>query len=94
MDHCSDHAAHERAIGVHDARLDAHGEAIDDMKLCIEKLTILQEEQQEWRRVADERISALESKPGMRWEAATSQLLNIALTLALGALAVAIGLNA
>ena len=94
MEHCQDHAAHARAIGVHDARLQAHGDEIDSMKLCIEKLTVIQEEQQEWKRLADERIAALEAKPGKRWETVTSQLLNVVLTLALGALAVTIGLNA
>lgn len=65
---CIEHAAHARAIGKHDERLDAHGDEIDQLRDCVTRLTALQEADAAWRADAEKRIDALEAAPGERWE--------------------------
>lgn len=66
---CAAHIAHERAIARHDARLDSHGEGIDQLRECVTRLTALQEADAAWRADAERRLDALEAAPGERWEA-------------------------
>ncbi len=69
-DHCLDHAAHDRAITVHDRRLNEHGHQIDDMALILQKLSDIEEQNaarilqaQERLDAQAERINALEQQP-------------------------------
>lgn len=85
-EHCPDHSAHERAINVHDERLNAHGDEIDSMRECIARLTAIQEADQRWREEADARIAALEMKPARRWDSVVDKLIIAAVGAAFGAL--------
>lgn len=76
--------AHERAIGVHDARLDAHGVQIDDMRECIAKLTVIVEQQQRTAEVMERRIAALEAQPAKGWERIKASVLTGAVSLVVG----------
>lgn len=68
MEHCEDHSAHERAIRVHDKRLDSHGKQID---IALETLSAIKEiERQNQERIdaLEERIASLEAMPSQRWD--------------------------
>lgn len=88
---CADHSAHERAIGAHDKRLDAHGGDIDELRECVVRLTALQEAHTAWQSDAVERISALEAAPGRRWEAVANYAITGSAGLLLGLLASHLG---
>lgn len=94
---CPDHSAHERAIAVHDKRLDAHGDAIDDLRTAIVKLTDIERQNQtridamedalrEAKESMDERISQLEARPGRRWDTAVTVVVTASLTTAVNLL--------
>lgn len=91
MEGCTEHSAHQRAIGQHDKRLDAHGGEIDELRECVVRLTALQEAHSAWQADADERLSALESAPGRRWETATNYVLSAAVGIVLGMVAAHFG---
>ncbi len=67
-EHCEDHAAHGRAISVHDKRLDSHGGQIDDIKETLAALREIERQNQERIDRMDERIAALEAVPAKRWD--------------------------
>ena len=83
MDQCLEHSAHERAIALHDKRLEAHGGEIDELRECVVRLTAIQEANTAWQTAAEERIAALEAAPAKRWDSVVNY--------ALGTLAVALG---
>lgn len=75
MEHCEDHSAHERAIGVHDKRLDAHGGQID---LILETLATLKEiERQNQERIdaLEARIASMEALPSQKWDTLVKALI-------------------
>lgn len=87
MDVCTEHSAHERAIGQHDRRLDAHGGEIDELRECVVRLTALQEAHSAWQADADDRIAALEAAPGKRWDAAINYALTAVIGIVIGMMA-------
>lgn len=76
-DFCQDHSEHARAISHHDTRLDKHSETLDelkegqfDLRLNVQKLTDIEEQNSKIfvrhdRMLAehDQRISAIEDQP-------------------------------
>lgn len=101
---CADHSAHARAIRQHEKRLDGHSGEIDDIKSCVVRITALLERQQDeadkqakayekWRDESEARISALEAKPGQRWEQVQGYLLTCALGLVVGIVGAYLGLK-
>lgn len=78
-EYCQEHSAHQRAIRVHDERMEKHGRELDDLRECVVRLTALQESQAkeyaEWRHEAEARLSAIENAPAKRWETATTAML-------------------
>lgn len=69
-DFCSDHSAHQRAIDVHDHRLNSHGRQLDDFSVILQRLTDI--EDQNAKRIGQaqqrldnhsRRIDALEDQP-------------------------------
>ena len=95
---CSEHSAHQRAIRVHDERMEKHGRELDDLRECVVRLTALQESQAkeyaEWRREAEARIVAIESAPAKRWETITAAALTAMVGAVVGFIAANIGLGA
>lgn len=92
MENCPDHSAHQRAIGQHDKRLDAHGDEIDDLRECVVRLTALQEAHAAWQEDADARIAALEAVPAKRWQSVANYTLTAVLGLVAGLVATHFGL--
>lgn len=80
-DTCSQHSAHERAIGVHDQRLNAHSQQLDSIRETLAALEIIERQNQERIDALDDRVDALESVPANRWNTVT----NYALTAFVGA---------
>lgn len=93
MDNCPDHSAHKIFIEQHDKRLSAHGDEIDELKECVVRLTALQEAHTAWQANADERLAALESKPGKRWESVTNYAISAVLGLLFGLFVSQIGIG-
>lgn len=71
----------------HDRRLDAHGEQIDRISLCLERLATLQESDARRLEAAEERLAALEDVPARKWDNATGYVLVAVLGLVMGILA-------
>ena len=67
-EHCDDHSAHERAIGAHDKRLDSHSAQLDTLTQNLVELKEIAHQSQLTIERMDRRISALEAKPGRRWD--------------------------
>ena len=82
---CAMHSAHERAIEVHDNRLDKHGDEIDSLRDCITRLTLLQERTLEWQQKADDRLSSIESVPAKRWNSSVNTFLTAIISALAGA---------
>lgn len=74
-EHCEEHRAHERAIEVHDKRLDAHGSEIERMQVLLAKLTSIEEQNQARIDGHEARLAALESRPARRWDTAVTAAL-------------------
>ena len=72
---CLNHSAHQRAIDVHDKRLNAHSNDIEALRECIVRLTTLEEQSVAWRNDADARLDALEAIPASRWEKIVSTVI-------------------
>lgn len=95
---CAEHSAHQRAIRVHDERMEKHGRELDDLRECVVRLTALQESQAkeyaEWRREAEARIVAIEAAPAKRWETITAAALTAMVGAVVGFIVANIGLGA
>ncbi len=92
-DVCMEHSAHERAIGKHDARLDSHSEAIDQLRDCVTRLTALQEQDAAWHAEAEKHIEALESAPAARWKTVETAAISTLAGGVAGAVLMAIGIQ-
>ena len=90
LDQCLEHSAHERAIALHDKRLEAHGGEIDELRECVVRLTAIQEANTAWQTAAEERIAALEAAPAKRWD---SYALTAVLAFVVGIVATHLGIN-
>lgn len=64
---CKEHSAHERAIGKHDERLDAHGRQLDTLAETLAALKEIERQNQERIDAMDRRIAELEAQPAERW---------------------------
>ena len=84
---CKEHSAHERAIGKHDERLDAHGRQLDTLAETLAALKEIERQNQERLDGHDDRISALESAPAKRWDTVTNYALTAILALVCGLVA-------
>ena len=71
-DVCMEHSAHERAIGKHDERLDAHGRQLDTLAETLAALKEIERQNQERIDAMDRRIAELEAQPAQRWEKAVT----------------------
>ena len=89
MDQCLEHSAHERAIALHDKRLEAHGE----LRECVVRLTAIQEANTAWQTAAEERIAALEAAPAKRWDSVVNYALTAVLAFVVGIVATHLGIN-
>lgn len=89
---CKSHKAHEQALDNDKKRLDSHSGEIDRISVCLERLTVLSEKNEEWKKEADARLSELESVPARRWKQVESCLVTGALGLVAGALIAYFGL--
>lgn len=69
---CKEHSAHERAIGKHDERLDAHGRQLDTLTETLAALKEIERQNQERIDAIEGRVSQLESVPNERWEKAVT----------------------
>lgn len=74
-EHCDDHSAHERAINSHDKRLDSHSAQLDALTQNLVELREIAHQNQMAIDRMDRRISALEAKPGRRWDALVEKAL-------------------
>ena len=72
---CKEHSAHERAIGKHDERLDAHGRQLDTLAETLAALKEIERQNQERIDAIEGRVSQLESVPNERWEKAVAAML-------------------
>ena len=90
---CLVHSAHDRAIQVHDQRLNTHSDEIDSLRECIVKLTTLQEQSLEWKKEADARITALETVPASRWEKVVGTVITGVVSAIVGAITAVIALG-
>lgn len=77
-DRCADHSAHERAIGSHDKRLDAHGSQLDALNETLAALKEIERQNQQRIDDIDMRVTAVEQKPGKRWDDLVSKTLLVA----------------
>ena len=91
-EHCEDHSAHERAIRMHDERLDSHSRQLDELRDCVVRLTTLQEQEAEWRSEMEKRVSELEDKPAEMWEHVVRYALTGTIGAAVGMLAAHLGI--
>ena len=93
---CAEHSAHQRAIRVHDERMEKHGRELDDLRECVVRLTTLQETQHkefsEWRHDTEARLAAIESAPAKRWETITAAALTAMASGLLGYVAASLGI--
>ena len=78
-EHCADHSAHERAIKTHDKRLDAHGSQLDALNETLAALKEIERQNQQRIDDIDMRVSAVELKPGRRWDELVSRALLVAM---------------
>lgn len=78
---CQHHAAHKQSIETHDKRLDAHGDELDRIAICLERLTVLQENQEKRQCANEQDVAALKSAPAKKWE----QISQYVLTALIGA---------
>lgn len=74
-EHCDDHSAHERAINSHDKRLDSHSAQLDTLTQNLVELREIAHQNQMTIERMDRRISALEAKPGRRWDSLVEKAL-------------------
>lgn len=92
---CAEHSAHQRAIRVHDERMEKHGRELDDLRECVVRLTALQETQREefseWRHDTEARLAAIENAPVKRWETITTATLTAVVGAVVGFVAAQIG---
>lgn len=89
---CKSHKAHEQALDNDKQRLDSHSGEIDRISVCLERLTVLSEKNEEWKKKADARISELESMPAKRWKQVEAYLITGVLGIVAGALIAYFGL--
>ena len=79
-------ARHDRAVSVHDKRLDAHGEQQGEIRTTLATLSEIERQNQQridesYQRIdrVDARVAALEARPARRWDtAATAALTAVA----------------
>lgn len=83
-EHCDNHSAHERAISAHDKRLDAHGRQLDALTENLVALREIERQNQERLDRIDERLAAMEAKPGRRWDALVEKALLVACAAVVG----------
>ena len=93
LDQCLEHSAHERAIALHDKRLEAHGGEIDELRECVVRLTAIQEANTAWQTAAEERIAALEAAPAKRWDSVVNYAHTAVLAFVVGIVATHLGIN-
>lgn len=74
-EHCDDHSAHERAINIHDKRLDSHSAQLDTLTQNLVELREIAHQNQMTIERMDRRITTLEAKPGRRWDALVEKAL-------------------
>lgn len=83
-EHCDDHSAHETLLGSHGKRLDAHGRQIDALTENLVALREIERQNQERIDRMDERLAAMEAKPGRRWDAVVDKALLVACAAVVG----------
>ena len=93
MDQCLEHSAHERAIALHDKRLEAHGGEIDELRECEHTHTPKQHANTPSQTAAEERIAALEAAPAKRWDSVVNYALTAVLAFVVGIVATHLGIN-
>ena len=78
-DHCEEHSAHARAISSFDKRLDAHGSQLDALNETLAALKEIERQNQQRIDDIDMRVTAVEQKPGKRWDELVSRALLVAM---------------
>lgn len=86
---CMEHAAHAQLLKRYDDRLNAHGEAIDTMNVCITKLTVIQEELAEWKRETDARLDTIEKAPVTKWNTVVTTVITSLVSALIGSMVTA-----
>lgn len=88
-----DHSAHERAIKVHDNRLDEHSKELDQLSECVVRLTTIQEDNAARLKEIDDRLLAIENKPAEKWDKMTTQILTAVISFVIGLVLSSLGLS-
>lgn len=68
-------AEHDRAVRVHDERLNAHSGEIHEMREMLARLTTIEEQNQKRLDAMEARLAAVEAKPAKRWDTVTASAL-------------------